>query len=694
VAVKPSFVRFVTLIAGCTVYCDGTSIKGQNHEACFISMNLEGKNVRRFMGVHKLAHHTAQAQFGGFKCNFERFVQLLRKSPLAALFTLDVVDIACKLAGMVTDHAADQKLLVKLFMDWKIRLDREKRGLDAANKLTVEDCMMWAVEALDHAAATTPGWESLESAQRDELFLISWKALLVRAGEEEYKKLSFEEQLELDLFLWHGCMMHKDLNAIHGGDTHMKAAWNTLDLDPAPIPLMNKWEKAASAQGVDMNTRKPPKECHARGGTKLMCLAGAVFNQKDEGKGQQSMIQDWFEMEFGYAHPFPDTSNTQYGSHCDAASKLIVHRYRYIKFMGELFNAKTKVGFTNIEQNIFDALEDWSTLTELAVLALYVQTISKPYVGFVCGYTGNVLLLGPFHLDLKTHIQKLINDPKLATRPECPEEATFLGEPWERADVVYWIHQNINQMPHFYTLFKEFLKGALETWECFTTEFAPRGLIANATPAQLKAAFLLTCNDISESMVGAAKQSILHNPCITDKQRNSKAMQQFNNTADWAKKNLTPAMDQWIRLTARQIDASGLAAKSCAEFAKVFCKKAKSARHKQQQAKQRREAAISKLAATILDQNIDNLMSYTCPQLADMLNKWRETDALVPKCGSLKKAELVQAITKAILREEEAKKEAMAASIELAEAKAEVSRMDEPEPDNEDNVPEDECYDQ
>jgi hypothetical protein len=266
---------------GCVIYCDGTSISNQNHEARFVGMKVNGENVQRLMGVHKSALHTSQAQFNGFEGDFARFVNLLKDSPLAELFTLDVEEIARKLCGMVTDHAADQKLLAKLFVDWKYRLDRGKRGQDAADELTVEERMGWAAEALNHAAVKAgPGWESLSSAQQDVLFMLSWKAMLICAGNKEYAKLTEEEQLELDLFLWHGCMMHKDLNAVCGGDVAMKAAWKDNDLKPCPIPLMNKFEKAASAQSLGPNVEKPAEEKHARGGTKLTCLAGALFIPK------------------------------------------------------------------------------------------------------------------------------------------------------------------------------------------------------------------------------------------------------------------------------------------------------------------------------------------------------------------------------------------------------------------------------
>jgi hypothetical protein len=132
--------------------------------------------------------------------------------------------------------------------------------------------------------------------------------------------------------------------------------------------------------------------------------------------------------------------------------------------LGQLFNAKTKSGFTSIEENIYNALNDWSTLTELAVLALYSQIISRPYMAYVRSYTSNALELGPFHERVKNHIRELIEHPKIALAANAdPENATLLGIGWERLDVIYWILSNLDNMPHLHILFVKFLKGTLAT---------------------------------------------------------------------------------------------------------------------------------------------------------------------------------------------------------------------------------------
>jgi hypothetical protein len=618
--------------------------------------------------VHKTSSHTSQAQFDGFVAEFDDLIRLLRACPLGKDYAMDIVSIARKLAGMVTDHASDQKLLAKLFVDWKRSSDRAQRGEDAASELTVQERVRWAVEALDHAASTTPGWNQLSDAEKDHLFILSWAALLLRQGDKKFENLTTEEKEDADLFLWHGCMMHKDLNATRGGDAAMKGAWEKHNLEPKPIPLKNKWEKAASASS---DTRKPVEETYGCGGTKLTCLCGALFNHKDQSKGLHSTLRDWFEAEFGHAHVFPDTSNTRYGSHCEAAIELLVNRHQYVRFLGQLFDAKTKHGFTSLEENIYHALNDWSTLSELSTLALYSQTISRPYMAYVRSYEGNALDLGPFHERVLAHIRELIAHPEIAlARDANPVKATLLGVGWERSDVIYWILSNMDQMPHLRILFVEFLTGALTTWERFAEEFAAGSAIAKSTGPQRLAAFSLPTNDISESAVGAAKQAILRNATITDTQRNSKAMRRFNGTEAWVKAHFTAADHAWCREEARRMDQSGEAARARTEQHRSFVTKAATNKVKREKLEAKRVVAKAKLAATVLERDPKKLLLFSSEQFGDMMNKWRETDKEVPYKSKLKKTDRYNAIIAAIEREKIVLEELVQNSVELADIEA------------------------
>jgi hypothetical protein len=83
---------------------------------------------------------------------------------------------------------------------------------------------------------------------------------------------------------------------------------------------------------------------------------------------------------FGDSFTFPSTFNNRYGSHCAAAACLLMHLDKFIEFLEFIRDKKKTCTFNNMENNLYKALKCNSTLTELAVLALYAQAISHPYI--------------------------------------------------------------------------------------------------------------------------------------------------------------------------------------------------------------------------------------------------------------------------------------------------------------------------
>ena len=75
--------------------------------------------------------------------------------------------------------------------------------------------------------------------------------------------------------------------------------------------------------------------------------------------------------------------NTRYQSYSEAAAKLITYHAEYLKLLETVQLTKTKPELNRMKANLKAALEDIPTLTELAVLTLYEQTISHPYMRHV-----------------------------------------------------------------------------------------------------------------------------------------------------------------------------------------------------------------------------------------------------------------------------------------------------------------------
>ena len=77
----------------------------------------------------------------------------------------------------------------------------------------------------------------------------------------------------------------------------------------------------------------------SRGGVKAAGIAGAIFNHKDDKKGQQDMFKWWFQ-HVGLSMMFPDTSNNRYGTFCAAAAVLMQHHSKFLEFCEFVRDAK------------------------------------------------------------------------------------------------------------------------------------------------------------------------------------------------------------------------------------------------------------------------------------------------------------------------------------------------------------------
>ena len=77
---------------------------------------------------------------------------------------------------------------------------------------------------------------------------------------------------------------------------------------------------------------------------------------------------------------FPDTSNNRFQSYCDAAAALILYADEFKAFLESLRVNKQNSTLNHMESNLWKALHCTSTTTEFAVLAIYAEAISYPYM--------------------------------------------------------------------------------------------------------------------------------------------------------------------------------------------------------------------------------------------------------------------------------------------------------------------------
>ncbi|KAF8815878.1 hypothetical protein BYT27DRAFT_7078726 [Phlegmacium glaucopus] len=105
-------------------------------------------------------------------------------------------------------------------------------------------------------------------------------------------------------------------------------------------------------------------------------------------------------MSFVTGVTFPDTSNNWFQSYCDASAALILYTDEFKEFLESLCVNKQNSTLNHMESNLWKALHCNSTITELAVLAIYAEAVSYPYMKAICTYSDkdqDMLDLGPLH---------------------------------------------------------------------------------------------------------------------------------------------------------------------------------------------------------------------------------------------------------------------------------------------------------
>ncbi|KAL5483417.1 hypothetical protein ACEPAI_8648 [Sanghuangporus weigelae] len=91
-------------------------------------------------------------------------------------------------------------------------------------------------------------WEALHGEERQEKEEEILTRVCKSLGPEAFKRLPESEQHHLKIWVWVGCGMHKDLNAVKGGDSAMRQKWKELGVSPIPLP--NK-DNAAVLEALD-----------------------------------------------------------------------------------------------------------------------------------------------------------------------------------------------------------------------------------------------------------------------------------------------------------------------------------------------------------------------------------------------------------------------------------------------------------
>jgi len=486
-----------------------------------------------FLGVAPEVNHTTNTQFEGWKQTIQHLCDNYNNSPLGGIVPADPTHIWEKLRGYLSDHASDQKKLSAALQRYHWECDRELRGeaamLSDEHAEEREEVLMEKRRELMEEIGGPERY--LELSIEDQL---QFAKRLVREaqiclGERAYQRLSPEEKEMVDLWVWSGCAMHKDLNAMKGGVERMAKWWDEFGEGMAPVALMSKFKAAAEKSG------SLPEESLAgvkdRGGAKLTGLVGSLVKHRETKKGHHDRFRAFSIQFLQIPRPvqFPDTSNNRYQSHGHAATEILYHLDLYIAFLRSVADLKALGdGLNHLERNVETGLNDPPTRTELSVMSLYSQAISVPFARRVRPTNDEVLNgldLGPDYDRIKQHMKAVIDDPDLLLGQEASHEVgTLYGEEWDNESVIGFIRANKDSFPHLREILIAFFEGALEKWEEFTKDICDDPKVTGATPEQRHLTFRHPANDANEGVLGDLREEYHAYPNMTFGMANARLM--------------------------------------------------------------------------------------------------------------------------------------------------------------------------
>jgi hypothetical protein len=287
-----------------------------------------------------------------------------------------------------------------------------------------------------------------------------------------------------------------------------------------------------------------------------------------------------------------------------------------------------------MEQNLWNALHCKATQTELAVLALYAQAITHPYMRQIRAATAekiNMLDLGPLHNKVYKHIIRIVEDPGFLIGPAVTFETGAMdGKKWEQPEVVQIIDQMSPDLPFLKPILVAFFQGAAETWKRFTSEFAPGELIDEATTEEKNLAWMPPTNDVNEGALGAFRVLMRRQPQLSLLQYNAQAMFRHNKTQEFMQQKFQPEDHQFIRQMARHADSQGEEKKRkqmLVDFSEAKIQKKKDTSEKRK--KTASEKAI-RVAAIPLILDKEEVVKLKGEKLKDHLLAFKQAGASIP----------------------------------------------------------------
>ena len=431
-----------------------------------------------------------------------------------------------------------------------------------------------------------------------------------------------------------GCCGHKDMNAFKYGVLKMSSGWDTWK-STLPVLLANKANATTIRLGdTDSAAVQRTIESSSRRGAKATSLAGALFNHSDDKRGYQDIHRSFMVLQKKALHDFnddtrfPDTSNTRYQSHTYAAAELTTFLDLYVELLEQVWDSKVKPGFNHIEQNLYKALHDIPTITELAAMTVYGISLSWPYLRIVRGNGTKVRnLLDSELIDLHRRLPGFCKS--IAASPSlllCESDtidfskATLDGKPWSHPMAIMAICIMSKELPELEAAISDIFSGAADGWRQFTQEFIPGGPFDLLTAEQRSRLFIPATNDANEGALGSWRVWRRYHPSSTAASFSNKTRLERKNTEGFIEKLCNEEDQCYVMRAVRVQGASGENARFRKRLVDTQRKRMLATRQKQDAAEQKKRQEIERLTnvGLVVDRNIIEKM--TAKQLDDQLN--------------------------------------------------------------------------
>jgi hypothetical protein len=668
---------------GCTLSGDSTSHRKINYDARHIALRTpdyasgsltfspSSTPSVRLLGVDSSIDHSSDIAVAGWKDKFEAIRTIYNESPLSKRMgaSLTLRDMLKLIKGMCGDHAANEKATAAGIQHLKTEEIIKGLGEEKLTEKPASDLVLYLASWSQKMVAESGGldaWSALPDLERAKREVALMDEIKSDLGREAYTALDPAEKREIDLFVWAGCCMHKDLNCFKAGNMALMAWWDKSGNTP-PITLANKQNAEILRKVLEPASGDAPMteleiaalEASTRGGVKAAALAGAIFNNKDDKKGYgDSHVWHLMELAGRPVKRFPGTNNTRFNSHAEAAVELLINLAAYNTYLLLIKDKKKSPSWTNIELNVYLALQDPPTLTELAVLVLYSQAVTHPYLRVVRGpgtENVSVLDLKDFHVEVREFIQSICDNPDLLIGLDAsPKLGSLDGKDWENPKVFEAIKILIPRMPYLKECIVAFFEGTLPTWLRFTSEFAPGGIIDTCSADELAQAWMPTINDTNEGALGAFRVAIRNDPRLTLHQYNAQAMFTRNETQTFMDTLLDHLDHAFIMCKARELDSSKLEVKRRKAQVAFDLRVAQIKREKDAEKKQQEIIYLRHALTVTLVQSAADIAKLTVKQLDEQLDLLQKfgNDKVLPKTRKARglKPEKQKLLNEALLR--------------------------------------------